>query len=381
MASLKEHKAIIGTSLALLGVYGAYKLLRNRTASEKAVGNKLGAVKNELYHLGIEMGGTSCKVGIMKGASTAQIIRKEIVTTEGPQKTVQRICEWINSQPEVFASMGVAAFGPLCLDKLSPDFGSITTTPKVEWQHIPLLSMLLNGISDERKSTDFRVVFDTDCNLLAKFELENGGHAGVYDNIAYITVGTGVGVGLVVNGQYVHGLIHPEGGHVSVPRLPAEDKYKFHGVCPFHGDRCVEGLCSNIAIATRLGLRSVDEVPSLPDSHEVWSLIGYYLGTMCANLTLTLSLEQIVIGGGVMMRGDVLLDKIRESFSDNIKGYLQHAKLDGKSLNKYIVRSKFENELGLVSSAGVGSTGELYGKRKLASKPLNGMVALESMGC
>lgn len=174
--------------------------------------------------------------------------------------------------------------------------------------------MLLKGIEAERKAVDFRVVFDTDCNILAKFELENGDHEGITDNIAYITVGTGVGVGLIVNGDYVHGLIHPEGGHVAVPKLPAEDKFGFKGVCCFHKDCCVEGLCTNVAIQQRLKLKSVDDVAKLPDDHEVWSIIGNYLGTMCANLTLTLSLEKIVIGGGVTMRGEPLMKEIRKAF-------------------------------------------------------------------
>lgn len=109
--------------------------------------------------------------------------------------------------------------------------------------------MVLSGINSAKKTPDFRVAFDTDCNILAKFELDNGGHGNIKDNIAYITVGTGVGVGLWINGKGIHGMIHPEGGHVAVPRLPQEDKYGFKGVCPFHGDKCVEGLCSNVAIA------------------------------------------------------------------------------------------------------------------------------------
>ena len=201
-----------------------------------------------MYHLGIEMGGTSCKVGIMKDASSISMLDKHIVETGQPKDTVAEICKWINARTEVFSSLGVAAFGPLCLDKKQKEFGYVTSTPKVEWQGTPLLDMLLKGINSDRKTEDFRVVFDTDCNILAKFELENGGHQGITDNIAYITVGTGVGVGLIVNGAYVHGLIHPEGGHVAVPRLPIEDKFGFKGVCHFHKDGCVEGLCTNVAI-------------------------------------------------------------------------------------------------------------------------------------
>ena len=224
--------------------------------------------------------------------------------------------------------------------------------------------MMLSGINKDRKTPDFRVAFDTDCNILAKFELDHGGHTGIRDNIAYITVGTGVGVGLWINGQAIHGLIHPEGGHVSVPVLPVEkEKYKFNGVCIFHKDRCVEGLCTNVAIAQRLGLEGVEQVKDLPDDHEVWDIVGYYLGTMCANLTLTVSVTKIVIGGGVMLRGEPLLSRIRHHYLQAISGYLQHPSLSETGLKDYIVLSKFKDELGMVSSAATGATGEVYGYR------------------
>lgn len=176
----------------------------------------------ERYHLALETGGTSCKVGIMKDANSLKIYKSKVIKTTTPDATVAEICSYINSQPETFHSIGIAAFGPLCLDKSSKDYGSITTTPKKGWQFTPLLEMVLAGILPNKKTPDFRVAFDTDCNILAKFELDHGGHEGITDNIAYITVGTGVGVGLWINGKAIHGLIHPEGGHVAIPMLPQE---------------------------------------------------------------------------------------------------------------------------------------------------------------
>ena len=227
--------------------------------------------------------------------------------------------------------------------------------------------MLLDGIKDDKKSKNFKVVFDTDCNVLAKFELEHGSHTEVKDNLAYITVGTGVGVGYVLNGGYIHGLIHPEGGHMSVPKnkKDIENYPNFDGVCIFHGDKCVEGLVSIVAISKRLGLKDVDEVRLIKDDHVIWEIIGDYLGTMCANLTLSMSLEKIVIGGGVMMRGEPLMKHIHKSFLARLNGYLKHDKLTEEGVKNYIVRSKFENELGLISSAAVGATGEVYGHKKL----------------
>ena len=278
------------------------------------------------YHIGVEMGGTSCKVGIIKGLERLDTHKEFIVETTSPAETIKKMCDWLNQQPEVYSSIGIASFGPICLNKNSDDYGCITTTPKIAWQMTPLLQMMLDGIAEAKKTAGFRYLLETDCNLLARFELERGGHTDIADNICYITVGTGVGVGLIINGKYVHGMIHPEGGHVSVKKHPLDaKKYPgFKGVCPFHGDKCIEGLCTNVAIMKRLGLKSVEEVKDLPDSHEVWEIVGHYLGTMCANLTLTLSLEKIVIGGGIMKRGDILLEHTRKAFEERIGGYLKH---------------------------------------------------------
>jgi len=125
------------------------------------------------------------------------------------------------------------------------------------------------------------------------------------ESLCYITVGTGIGIGLVINGKCVHGMMHPEGGHARVPLLESD---KFEGVCPFHKN-CLEGLCTNVAIQKRLGLASVEDVAKLGDDHEIWNTLAYYLGTFCANLYLAVSVERIIIGGGVMNR-TILFAKI-----------------------------------------------------------------------
>jgi fructokinase len=191
------------------------------------------------------------------------------------------------------------------LNKKSETYGYVTTTPKEEWRHFPILKTILDGIKNKKDS--IKVVFDTDVNVVAAYEFIYGGYKDVKENLAYITVGTGIGIGLITGGKMLHGLIHPEGGHVRVPILE-EDK-DFKGVCSYHGT-CLEGLCTNVAIAMRLGLDSVDDVPNIKDEDPVWDKVGYYLGTACANLTLTLSIEKLVIGGGVMKRS-LLYDKVR----------------------------------------------------------------------
>lgn len=121
----------------------------------------------------------------------------------------------------------------------------------------------------------------------------------------------------------------------------------------------MEGLCSNVAIKERLGLQSVEDVVNLPDDHEVWDMVGHYLGTMCANLTLSTSVKKIVIGGGVMNRS-ILYKKIRTVFSKQINGYLQHERLREENLDEYIVRSRFQNELGMISAAAVGASADVW---------------------
>ena len=122
-----------------------------------------------------------------------------------------------------------------------------------------------------------------------------------------MTAGTGIGIGLIINEKCVHGILHPEGGHVGVPRVASDMKFK--GSCPFHGD-CLEGLCTNNAIRDRLGLKSVDDIPNLPDNHHIWDILGDYFGSFCANIFLTASVEKFIMGGGLFNR-KCLLEKTR----------------------------------------------------------------------
>jgi fructokinase len=145
-------------------------------------------------------------------------------------------------------------------------------------------------------------------------------------------------------------MMHPEGGHARVPLLASDP---FEGVCPFHGN-CLEGLCTNVAIAKRLGLASVDDVPNLGDDHEIWNILGYYLGTFCANLYLAVSVERIIIGGGVMNRA-CLFDKIRDQFRKSINEYVKMPQIDEENIKTFIVRSSFEDDLGTVAAGAVGS--------------------------
>ncbi len=163
-------------------------------------------------------------------------------------------------------------------------------------------------------------------------------------------MGTGVGIGLIINNGCVHGALHPEGGHVFVSRDDRDAGFK--GICPFHGD-CVEGLTTNNSIKERLGLSSVEDIPALPDSHEIWDIVGGYIGTMCSNIFLTTSVEKIILGGGVFNRA-VLVQKTRDFFKARINKYMIHPKIDtNEALKSFIVRCDLGDDTGLIAAGSV----------------------------
>lgn len=195
--------------------------------------------------------------------------------------------------------------------------------------------------------------------MCAEFEFseaQRDPESGIKESLCYVTVGTGIGIGLIINGKCVHGMMHPEGGHV---RVPVDEREKtlyndFKGVCPFHNG-CVEGLCSNIAVKERLQLTSVHEVAELADDNEVWDLLAGYLGTFASNLYLTLSYEKILFGGGIFNRA-ILLQKTREVFAERINSYVKLDKITGtEALEKLIVRPHFGDDLGMIAAAAVGA--------------------------
>ena len=165
------------------------------------------------------------------------------------------------------------------------------------------------------------------------------------ESLAYITIGTGVGVGVVINGQVLHGLQHPEGGHVRVNRCAGDD---FKGVCSIHGD-CLEGLVANGSIKERKGLQSVDECGSLLDEDPVWSYISSYVAQLCLSLLYLNSMQKIVIGGGIINR-ESLLKGIRQQFIVLNNNYIDNPILKEDSIHNYIDRTGFGNYSGILSA-------------------------------
>ena len=253
----------------------------------------------------VEAGGTKFVCAI--GSGPHDLVRSTIPTTT-PGETLGQVVEFFrgHAREHPFAALGVASFGPVDLNAQSPTFGFITSTPKPGWSNVDICGVLRRGLG-------VPVAFDTDVNGAALAEARWGAARGL-DNILYVTVGTGIGGGALVNGSPVHGMIHPEMGHILIPQ---ESEDPFSGACPFHGN-CFEGLASGLAMELRWGAKA----ESLASDHPAWRLEARYLALGLANLVCALSPRRIVIGGGVM-RNVELLPKIRENLRDFLNGYIQ----------------------------------------------------------
>jgi fructokinase len=262
---------------------------------------------------GIEAGGTKfvCAVGNASGDILQEM---RIATTQEPETTLSQVIRFFGiaeAQRGAVKAFGVGAFGPLELRRDSPNHGFITTTPKAGWTDTDLLGTLQRAFGRP-------VGLDTDVNGAALAEWRWGAGRRL-ESLAYVTVGTGIGAGIIHHGRPVHGLMHPEVGHVRVHRAPGDADFK--GICPFHGD-CLEGLACGPAIVARTG-RLLSEAP--PDD-PIWDIEADYLGQLCAQLVLMHSPQRIIFGGGVMHQGR-LLGGIRSRMLDWLRGYVPHPEL------------------------------------------------------
>jgi fructokinase len=256
---------------------------------------------------GIELGGTKCILSLAHGPD--HILAQETVPTEAPEKTLAALeavlAGWWETQS--FAALGIASFGPVCLDPANAQFGHILTTSKPGWSGTDVA---------RRLAAPFAVpmAFDTDVNGAALAEMRWGAGQGLSD-FAYVTVGTGVGVGLVINGKPTRGIGHCEMGHIRVPRLPTDTA---PSGCPFHDD-CIEGLASGTGIRAALGDQPVD---SVGEDHPVWDRVASAIALLCHTMVATAGPQRIAIGGGVMQRQPHLLARIDPLLRESIAGYL-----------------------------------------------------------
>ncbi len=264
----------------------------------------------------LEAGGTKmiCSTGDAKG----NVFSRESFPTTTPDETMPMLLDFFRKAR--VDALGIASFGPVDPRRDSPTFGMITSTPKLAWQNFPLFWTL-------RDALNIPTGFDTDVGAAALAEHRLGAGAGL-SSCLYVTVGTGVGGGLVVENNLVHGLLHPEFGHFWLRPHP-EDPTP-HGFCPFH-DGCLEGLANGPAIEKRWGKKAQE----LPLDHPAWALEAYYLAQMCMTAIVVISPEKIILGGGVMQQ-EHLFPPIRRQVREMLGGYVQH-KAILEEIDGYIV--------------------------------------------
>ena len=281
----------------------------------------------------LEAGGTKMVLGVFDG--DGRELERLTLPTETPEITMPRMAAFFRDH--AVDALGVGSFGPLDLDPASPTYGYITSTPKLKWRNYPLLRELLGG-------RDIPAAIDTDVNAAVIAEVEQGAAQGC-ESAVYITIGTGVGGGVYVDGRTVHGLLHPEVGHMLL--RPHPDDTNPRGVCPYH-DGCLEGLAAGPAISARIG----GDARNLDDDHPVFRLEAHYLAQMCVNLILTVSPQRILLGGGVMQRAS-LLPMVREETLRLLGGYVQSPKVL-EHIDEYIVAPALFPVSGLVGSYLIG---------------------------
>lgn len=275
---------------------------------------------------GVEGGGTSWKVAISIDTPENIVVRQTFATTT-PEETLGNIRKWLQSQD--FDAIGIASFGPICPKPDDEFYGFITSTPKPGWCDTNVIVLL--GLKDEFKAVP--CVFDTDVNAPALAEYNSSVYK--YSSIAYITVGTGIGVGLVVNGESVKGMLHSEAGHMMIQKMEGDT---IDGCCPYHVS-CVEGLAAIGALANRKNCPA-SELPSIPDSDFIWDIEAFYLAQLCCNLILTVAPEHISLGGGVLER-HCLLPKVRMYVRNQLNNYIRHPNLTPDGIDNYITLSKW----------------------------------------
>ena len=270
---------------------------------------------------GIEAGGT--KFVCLVGNGPDQLVEEKRFPTTTPDETIARVIEFFApySNRGELAAVGIASFGPLDLKPKSKTFGYITTTPKPGWGQIDLCGRI-------KQSLNVPVTFDTDVNAAAFGEQYWTPENQVLDPFLYMTVGTGIGVGAIVNGLPLHGLMHTEAGHFAIPHNLQRDP--FPGVCPYHGD-CLEGLASGPSMNKRWG----QNAESLPDAHPAWDLEAEYIALALVNLIYAYSPLRIVLGGGVPEHPGLHV-AVRRKVQQLINGYI-HSPMVLEIINSYIL--------------------------------------------
>lgn len=280
---------------------------------------------------GIEAGGTKFVCAVGTGPDNIEAEIRFPTTT--PKPTLEQALEFFRAQEPPMKAVGVASFGPVDLDPSSPTYGHITSTPKPGWQNADIVGRL-------ERTLNVPIGFDTDVNGAALGEQRWGAAQGLHTFI-YLTIGTGIGGGGMVEGERMHGMIHPEMGHIRIPH--DTDRDPFPGLCPYHND-CLEGLANGPAVEERWG-RPGEE---LPPEHPAWALEAHYLALGLMNLILTLSPQRIILGGGIMQQKQ-LFPLIRREVQALLNGYVQ-APAILENIDEYIVPPALGSKAGVLGA-------------------------------
>jgi fructokinase len=280
---------------------------------------------------GIEAGGTKFVCGIGTGPEDLETAQ---FPTTSPEATIQTAAGFFRDKAgSRLQAVGIGSFGPVDLHRDSPTYGYITSTPKLEWRNF-------NIVGAVRTALHVPAGMDTDVNAAALAEARWGAAQGLSDSL-YLTVGTGIGGGAIVHGRVLHGMLHPEMGHIRVPHDLANDP--FPGCCPYHGD-CLEGLASGPAMEARWGAKAQE----LPPNHPAWTFEAHYLALALATWVCTLSPKRILLGGGVMQQPH-LFPLIRQELARLLNGYIRTNEV-AEGLDQFVIAPQLGSNAGVLGA-------------------------------
>lgn len=284
---------------------------------------------------GVETGGTWCMCAVGRGPD--ELADVEQFPTAAPAETLEQIVGFFARQPRP-AAIGIGSFGPVDLDPSSSTWGSVTTTPKPGWRDASVAPVIAQRLQ-------VPVAFDTDVNAAALAEHRWGAGRAV-NSLCYLTVGTGIGAGLIIGGSPLHGLLHPEVGHLRIPHDHDEDP--FPGACPWHGD-CWEGLASGHALSQRWQ----SDPQALPDNHAAWPLEASYLAAGILSIVSVASPQRVIAGGGVFEHPG-LRSMVASRLRELVAGYL-HTPLLGELVDEYLVAPELGDRAGVLGAIALAS--------------------------
>ena len=275
----------------------------------------------------LEAGGTKmvCAVGLEDGT----ILEQVSIPTRTPEETIPDIVAYF--QDKDIVSLGIGSFGPVDVNKQSGTYGHILDTPKLAWKWYDLVGTI-------QKALNIPIELDTDVNGSCLGEMTFG-CAKNLNNVIYITIGTGVGVGIGIDGKLVHGMLHPEAGHILLRQHPEDT---FEGWCPYHGT-CLEGMAAGPAIEKRWGRKAIE----LTDDERVWEIEAYYIAQALMGYIMTLSPQKIILGGGVMHQ-EQLFPMVRQKTIEMINGYINTKEL--QDIDHYIVPASLHDDQGIMGA-------------------------------